>query len=403
MLVLLAAVLIPTPLLIRTAQVDISPPELLPLGGYTARHGRVMDKGGDPLYARCVEFEQGKTRIALVAVEMLTVPESLYREVSDRLPKGVHLWLQATHTHCAPDSQMLNDQMTFSIPGIATYRRRWLKWYAEKIASVVLLAEKSKPRQPKKIEARVVDVDANRTRREGGKPDKRAVFLRDPDPLFAYYTAHPVIYDADENATRGDWIGLFAKRFGCLTLEGAIGDVSPRADGATAKARMEDFFSHFDQALQADTPKWTTIWKPGDRLTWVVEPIPLDPPNPHPTFAKENGIPEALAQTLVEKFAPPTARIVAVRLGSLSLVGVPGEPTSILGRQIQAAGTGTVLVCSHVNGWMGYLLDPGDYDRGGYEATLSFYGRNEGEKVVGAAKKALTNLKLIPAKSRTRK
>lgn len=401
MLAFLAAVLISPPLLIRTAQVDISPPEPLPLGGYTARHGRVMDEGGDPLYARCVEFQQGETRIAIVAVEMLTVPESLYREVSSRIPKGVHLWLQATHTHCAPDSQMLNDRMTFSIPGIATYRRRWLKWYADKIASVVALAEKAKPARPAKLEARVVDVDANRARREGGKPDKRAVFVRSPDPVFAFYTAHPVIYDADENATRGDWIGLFAKKFGCLTLNGAIGDVSPRADGATAKARMEDFFSRFDRALGGAKPKWTTIWKPGDRLGWATEPIPLDPPKPHATFAKENGIPEALAQTLVDKFAPPSAGVVAIRLGSLALVGVPGEPTSLLGRQIQAGSKETVLVCSHVDGWMGYILDPRDYDRGGYEATLSFYGRNEGEKVVAAAKKALAEV--IRARPRTRR
>ena len=47
------------------------------------------------------------------------------------------------------------------------------------------------------------------------------------------------------------------------------------------------------------------------------------------------------------------------------------------------------MVCSHVNGWMGYILAPEDYDRGGYEATLSFYGREEGTKVVEAGIKAL--------------
>jgi hypothetical protein len=41
---------------------------------------------------------------------------------------------------------------------------------------------------------------------------------------------------------------------------------------------------------------------------------------------------------------------------------------------------------------MGYILDPKDYARGGYEATLSFYGANEGDLVVKAATNALRGL-----------
>jgi neutral ceramidase len=89
--------------------------------------------------------------------------------------------------------------------------------------------------------------------------------------------------------------------------------------------------------------------------------------------------------------------IQAVRIGDLAIVGIPGEPTSVLGNQIKAAGLKmgfkTVLVCSHVNGWMGYVLDPADYDQGEYEATLSFYGREEGPKLVKAAVAALGKLR----------
>ncbi len=67
-----------------------------------------------------------------------------------------------------------------------------------------------------------------------------------------------------------------------------------------------------------------------------------------------------------------------------------------MGRQIVEAGhklgLSDVLVLSHCNGWMGYILDPKDYDSGGYEATLSFYGREEGEVVVKTAVKALHNV-----------
>ncbi|HWA83030.1 MAG TPA: hypothetical protein VG820_06340, partial [Fimbriimonadaceae bacterium] len=171
MLLTALAFLVGGPLSIRRAQVDISPPEPLPLGGYTERHGKTMDGIGDHLYARCLEVEQDGTKIAIVSVECLTIPESLYREVSKRIPADLHLFIQATHTHCAPDSQMLNDRMTFSIPGIATYRKRWLAWYADKIASSVTDALAAQPETTEKVEAHTAIVAANRARRKGGKPD----------------------------------------------------------------------------------------------------------------------------------------------------------------------------------------------------------------------------------------
>lgn len=395
MLLTVAAFVLASPLLIKTATVDISPPEPLPLGGYTERHDKVMEEGGDPLHARCILLEQGPTHIAIVSVETLTIPESLYREVKARIPKGVELFMQATHTHSAPDSQMLNDRMTFKIPGIATYKRRMLEWYAAKIAPLVSEAESNASTRAKDVSIQVSIVNANRARREGGKPDPTfAAVDTGRVRLFDYFTAHPIIYGPENLKTRGDWPGILAERDHCLVLNGAIGDVSPKADGPSVDDKFKDFWRNLETV---DKSYPVTAWTPHDHaLSWSEESIELDAKKPHPTFAKKNGIPEALAQSLTDQFAPPEARIVAVRLGSLAIVGVPGEPTSILGNEIKAAGMKmgfrVVLVCSHVNGWMGYILDPADYDRGGYEAELSFYGREEGRKVVDAAVATLKKL-----------
>ncbi|MFI5386220.1 MAG: neutral/alkaline non-lysosomal ceramidase N-terminal domain-containing protein [Fimbriimonadales bacterium] len=405
MILLAAALVLTQPLLIRRAQVDISPPELLPLGGYTERHDKLMEPGGDPLYARCIELQQGETKIAIVSVEMLTIPESLHREVSARIPKDVHLFMQATHTHSAPDSQMLNDRMTFKIPGISTFKRRWLAWYADKIASAVTAAESSKPLTCRSLMEFMATCDANRSRRAGGKPDKRFILvttdqkssspfaLEPTDNLFTYYTAHPTIYGEDRLQTSGDWVAGLAKIDDDVVLNGALGDISPSADGPDYHAKFESFFNHIDAGLGAKRAMATVIWRPSNPVGFASASISLGPKVPHPTFAKANGIPSSLAQSLVDQFAPSSDDIAVVRVGALAIVGVPGEPTSIVGNQIREAGEKlgfkTVLVCSHVNGWMGYILDPEDYDRGGYEASLSFYGREQGNKVVDAAVAAL--------------
>jgi neutral ceramidase len=410
MLFAVTALILAPPLMLRRGQVEITPPEPLPLGGYTERHGKLMEPGGDPLYARCIELEQGGVRIAIVSVEMLTIPESLQREVASRIPKDVRLFMQATHTHCAPDSQMLNERMTFAIPGIASFKKRWLTWYSDKIASCVLDTLRQKGAEVKQFSGSITTVDANRARRKGGKPDKRFVRINgDNAPLLLFYTAHPTIFEPETMITRGDWIGTIMRRDPeVMVLNGAIGDVSPTAEEPTDEpveegvrdnheGKLKDFFRRVEISLAHNKPKNLSWWNASGRpLAWLDQPIALLPKKPHPTFAKTNGIPEPLAQSLVDQFAPPKAQISAIRIGSLAIVGVPGEPTSILGNQIRAAGEKmgfkTVLVCSHVNGWIGYILDPQDYGRGGYEATLSFYGAGEGPKVVDAAVTALRKL-----------
>jgi hypothetical protein len=372
----------------------INPPENLPLGGYTERHGRIMQPGGDNLHCRVTLLKCGTTRLALVSVEMLTIPESLRREVDRRLPPGWTLFLTATHTHCAPDSQMLNDRMTFAIPGIATFRPSKLTWYADHIAQDVVSTLKTSAMPVGPVSIAISHADANRPRRKFGLPDQTYSVVRGANVvLWAHYSAHATFYDADENQTREDWPGALSADLKAPTLIGAIGDVSPKAAGATPREKIANFV---DTLLKARPVQVIDVWRPGDTFAVVRQPIVLGPPIPHPTFAKVYGVPPSIADVLVKKFAADSASITAFRIGKVAVVGVPGEPSSHLGRSIRdfgrTLGFASVLVVSHVNGWIGYLLGPEDYDRGGYEATLNFYGRDEGLKVVAAADQALDRL-----------
>lgn len=415
-------------LTVSALRTDITPPELLPLGGYTARHDEIMKPGGEKLYARCLLFESGGKRLALVSAEMLTIPDSLYQAVKSKIPSDIVLFLCATHTHSAPDSQMLNDRMTFKIPGIATFKQRWLDWYSDRIAECIKADADSGKNVYTQIgqfhvrELRLLrsNVVLNRGRRSGAKPDtegtmlewrgwmgvrrERAVRLSHPGPLFLEYAAHPVFYGDERDETSGDWPGEVSRRIEARpnlyynpafeVLPGALGDVSPHAPGKTPA----EMIKNFSDALLGSFRKAKTmrVWSRGDRIGSVQVPITLDPPRVHPQFEKEYKLPQPLAEMLVKKFAPSSASITSFRFGSLAIVGIPGEPTSHIGAQIKQAGLKmgfkSVLVISHTNGWIGYILDPADYAQGGYEATLSFNGPQEGEHVVDAAIEALKKL-----------
>lgn len=389
----------------RTAQVEITPDELLPLGGYTARKDAKMEPGGDRLYARTLLIEQGGTRIAIVSIEALTVPESLYAEVKKRLPEGVSLFLTATHTHSAPDSQMLNDRMTFKVPGISAFSRRWLDWYSERIAKSVTQAVAAPALDGASARLAESTVAANRGRREGAVPSKTAsYFLLDGKPLITHFAAHGTIYDERRTQTSGDWPGAVAESLGGLVLVGAIGDVSPEFPTDDPRENLSNTVDKLRSGMGSARVK--ALFEERKGVRWVEEKIELDKPVPHPDFNKSFGAAPPLDQVLVSRFAPTEAQVFVVQIGEALIIGVPGEPSSEVGRMLQSAGHSAgfphTLVVSHTNGWIGYVLAPEDYDRGGYEATLSFHGRRTSERLLEAARRAVESLRHLPRVAQVR-
>lgn len=376
---------------LRQAAISLDPPEPLPLGGYTARQGKVAEPGGEPLFARVAVLKQGDREVALVSLEMLTVPESLVAKVREGLPPGTNLFMVATHTHGAPDSQMLNSRMRMGIPGIATYKEKWLEWYGDRILKGILAA-RTAPGMIVNFRTREFRPELNRARREHGRPDPWArVIETKHGPVVSVFAAHATIFDEKRMQTTGDWPGAIMRRGG-LVFPGAIGDASPAApdDKAPAPEKINAFTNRwFDTSRRAETETLS------EELAFDQEPIETGPPSLHPDFARANGIPTALAQRLLDGFAPREASLTAVRLGNVVLLGVPGEPTSHVGWRIAEAGRRmgfNVWVVSHCNGWMGYIVDAAGYVLNGYEATLTMYGPETANRVTEAAERLLKKL-----------
>jgi len=378
-------------LTVQLGQADLSPTVPTALGGYTARNGKLCELPGEPLSARAAIFQSGRTRIALVSADLLTIPESLYEEVEKGLPEDLFLVLVATHTHCAPDSQALNRRMDFALPGIARFNADRLASTAHEIRSAVQKAL-TRPEIPlPKLAIRIGHRNLNRARREMAYPDTMAVRLlqRSGAPLLTHYAAHAVLYGPAHNRPDPDFPGRIRGREG-LFLPGAIGDMSPASEGDSPAAQIAHFAQRFEEGSWSQS-EWDSF-----PVRAVRVPISTGPVIPNPEFARLNRIPAAFSETIVKRFAPPDGFLTLFRIGKLAVVGVPGEPTAELGRKIRSIGLGlgfrAVLTVSHCNGWMGYILSPEDYDRGGYEASLAFHGREFGNRIVAKAKEGLAAL-----------
>lgn len=85
-------------------------------------------------------------------------------------------------------------------------------------------------------------------------------------------------------------------------------------------------------------------------------------------------------------------------MGDLVILGVPGEMAAQLGIEIKSKGreiTGarSVTIGGLADEWVSYMLPAGEYRKGGYEASVSFYGETLGATIVEGVVRSARGLK----------
>lgn len=87
------------------------------------------------------------------------------------------------------------------------------------------------------------------------------------------------------------------------------------------------------------------------------------------------------------------SQVSLVRIDDVAIVTWPGEPTTTLGletrRLAKAAGAREAWVFGLTNDHMAYFTTPDEYAEGGYEACMTFYGPQAGQKVLATIEKLL--------------
>ncbi len=398
------------------AKVDITPDIRqirVQLGGYGARLNMPPTGVHDPIYARVLALRYGDQQAAIVALDHLLVPGSLTREVlnATRL-KPDQLFMAASHTHCAPDAMGMNERMRFPIPGVATFVPEFLRFTAARVSEAVQQAFARL--QPARLALHAEPIpNLNRNRRGRGITDPTMTVVRVSTPtrkpiaLLVIYAAHPTIYPHTMMEVSAEFPGVLQNGLEqtigdgtiALYLNGAQGDVSPVADeGSTDHERVQRYGNrlktHALRLLERATPV-----KP--RLKTLQVRVSLPPARPHPEFQQSAGreykVPESLLNELVRQIVPAQAPVSLMLLGELLMVGFPGEPITALGleaRRIgQAHGFRTVAPVALVNDWIGYILTRDEYEKGGYEATVSFNGAELGNVIMQGVQEAIAALR----------
>ncbi len=400
-----------------TARIDLTPTLEMKaaLGGYGERMSRPAEGIHDRVFAKALVLSDPdrKRRFALLTADILGFPPAfkpaLVKRLADDGWTSDQMMLLASHSHTSIDLNAINPANVLDNKQIGLFDRALFEWTLQRCEAVIRQAA-SKPVAVVIGTASMELNDWNRNRRQrGGVTDKSLTVTRVDQAdghalaVLVNFTAHPTFMSAEHMLFSGGWPGHLQRSLertigddvNVLYYNGAEGDQSPVGRPGSGNDRWEAA-EQYGHGLSMHAHE---LWKhatPEHEIAFGfhTETIQLPERSWHPDFMKtggeEYGLSEELLQKALPVMFPAQTTSGCLRLGDLLIVGVPGEMAAQLGLDIkdQAAkrtGIRHVTIGGLADAWISYILSPDEYDRGGYEASVSFYGRNLGNRIVSGA------------------
>jgi hypothetical protein len=395
---------------VGAARVDITPAAdaALPMAGYAGRKEGFRGIH-DPLYVRAIVLDDGTTQAALVAWDLLFVPNAVWEETTRRITsetgiRADRVLLSAVHNHGAPSLAGNTETPTTT----AAYTARVEE------AAVEAVRRAKAQLQPARMGLGSGRAYLNVNRREfspgrgwwlgyndEGPSDKTVTVLRFEDltgrpiAFWINYAVHAVIMGPENYQITGDLAGA-TSRFVEAHYRGTI---RPRSDGGTLLRLRPEERSTGDGPVAVWTSGAAGDQNPvstasGEDFTLVdamgkvlgeaviratanvaatsevsiqgaqkVVTCPGRRVEPGPTPRAEYRFTEA---------DPVTIRLGLLRLNDIALAGVSGEVFTLVARRLrrESPATQTVMV-THTNGSSGYIPDDAAFEQVSYEITAS--------------------------------
>jgi hypothetical protein len=176
-----------------------------------------------------------------------------------------------------------------------------------------------------------------------------------------------------------------------MYYNGAEGDQSPTPPSGCG--------SNYERAERYGREMGILAWRAWEKLRpkkvklldYRTEPIVLPRRQAHPDFmltgGAEYGLDEPKADGFLDRLVPQTTHSTFFRLDDWVVLGVPGELIAQLGLDAKAqarriTGAHCVTIGGLADEWVSYILSAEEYRKGGYEASMSFYGPTLGNTIV---------------------
>jgi hypothetical protein len=415
-------------LMAGAASVPLRLPPGTPLGGYggLARRRLFPDLFGpghafwfkasrgtlDPLAVRALVLEDGAARLVWIALDAIAVDRAFTDRVRARTSgagKSTTLIVSASHTHAGPGAFLESWLMGI----VAADRFDPAVREAMVGAAVEAVARAHERRRAARlITARVTAPDIGKSRlAQPLDPELLVIKIAAPSgvpiALVWNHAIHGTMLAPSNLEFSGDVMGIASNALEralgvpALFVNGALGDVSPRAHGRPA-ARAAG------AALAATVRDVWERLRPesGGALTVRSLRVALPAPSLSLRNCVARWLPAGL-QVPLDGALPQETDLTAVAVGDTVGLTVPGELETRLGLMLKRAARPVwahALVAGVSNDYLGYFVTAAAYDRPAYVACASLYGREGGDRIAAAGADLLHALAgAVAASSSTKK
>jgi alpha-L-rhamnosidase len=397
------------------ARTDLTPPMEMgaSLGGYGERMSRPAEGVHDRVFAKALVLADGDRRFALVTADILGFPPTFKHALVERLAgsgwSAEQIMLLPSHSHTSIEMNAIHPKNILGNKQLGVFDPKLFEWTLQHLAAVVEEAASDLVPVTLGTSAKALEGWNRNRRKRGGVTDRALVVTRidtaDGKPLAALvqFTAHPTFMGAEHMLFSGGWPGHLQRTLETqigsgvtvLYYNGAQGDQSPVGRSGSGSDRWETA-SQYGRALAVEARDlWSSIRPQRDILfDFNLQSIELPKHRWHPDFMRTGGKEYGLSKMLLEKLLPilfpAQTTSGSLRLGDLVLVGIPGEMQAKLGMELKAriqeiTSARYAAIGGLANEWISYILSADQYQLGGYEASVSFYGPDLGQAIVAGA------------------
>jgi neutral ceramidase len=399
-------------LMAGAARADITPDvkAMAPVvqGGYGARMGKQAVGVHDPVYARALAISDGAHKVCIVGMDLTSVPDNLRGDILKGMGKELgldygSLLICPTHTHSSQGNMSPVPPFIAAIFG--PYNEKLYDFVRDRTEQAIRDAiANMRPAEIAIASRDVPGFNHNRRGEQGNTitDDQMTVLYahtpqKEPIGMAVFYASHGTVLDSDNFLISGDWPGAMERAIEsampgvvAMHINGAEGDMAPSTKFGETFASVEFYGDALaERAVElANSAKSQSEVK----IASAWEDLKLPKPEVSPAFmevtGKEYHISKEMAESLASQVTVPSIPIEALRVDSLVIAGMPGEAITELGLELKQRAKKMGAEYAAVAGLAGrdvsYILSEEQYKRGGYEASMSFYGPKLGEITVNA-------------------
>ncbi len=380
------------------------------LGGYGDRAGKPAEGVHDTTYAKVLILYQSRANeyLFIITMDVCHIPWSVVTNTIKKtnLPflNEDNLIIMASHTHAGLEGMSMDERNILGNPHIGIFDPQMLDFVSSKLAE--LIKNGLRELYPVSFSSKTIEVKGlNKNRRNENSPTDTTLnilrFDRDGNPwiIFVNFTAHETIMTPNEMLLSAGYPGIIQRTIEtfypgttCMFSNGAEGDVAPTGYfGASAWEKMENYGLTLakviiDNLLLMNSK---TIEKFQHEVLWVQLPEKTFSPDFFKIAGDEYQVSEDTAKEILAKLFPDKAPMHAIRINDSAIITFPGEPITAIGLSVKdrlkSKGINCPILTSLTNDLIGYILTEDEYNKSGYEVTVSFYGPKLGELITNSA------------------